>query len=119
VDMSIGKKVNPEYWDEKLKRDLENTREAKLTNQRIDEVKIDLERHFAVLQSTHERVSPQMLKNSFKGLDAGWTAETEKKEKEAKRTLIAAADAFMADMEKMVELGQRTEGTKKNWNTSS
>lgn len=118
VDISIGRKVSPEYWDEKQKRDLENTREAKLTNQKIDEARIDLERHFAVLQTMYERITPQMLKNRFRGLDAEWSAESVKRERTAKRTLIASAEAYIADMEKMVELGQRVKGTKKNWNTS-
>jgi len=118
VDLSVGKKVKPEFWDEKAKEDLSQTKDAKATNARITEVKIDLDRHFEVLQTQYERVTPQMIKNRFTGRAADWSALAEKKEKEAKRTLLAAADEYMKDLEIMVQLKQRTKSTKTTWKTS-
>lgn len=67
IEISLNRKVNPAFWYSESKRDLEPGQDAKKTNAKIEEVKVDLERHFAVLQSQFENVTPLMLKNVFNG----------------------------------------------------
>ncbi len=67
-DISLSRKVNPKFWDSKLKRDTEPSAAAKATNQKIAVVESELENHFILLRSQHEDVTPSMLKNSYLGL---------------------------------------------------
>lgn len=117
-DMSSGRKVEPKHWDEKTKRDRGDTQEARENNKKIDEIRRNLELHFDVLRSQYEVVTPTMLKNSFLGKPAEWSDEKEKKEKGAKRTLLAAADAFLEEMQRKVDLKHLKKSTKTTWETS-
>ena len=50
-EISLGRKVDPKFWENELKLVTENGMEAKVTNQKILQIKSDLERHFMMLQT--------------------------------------------------------------------
>lgn len=55
-EISLGRKVDPQFWDNELKLVTEGGMEAKITNQKILQIKSDLERHFMVLQTLHTQI---------------------------------------------------------------
>jgi len=117
-EISLGRKVHPDYWDTDRKNVTENSLEAKQTNKKILEVTVDLERHFTVLQSQFANVTPLMLKNVFKGLPPLMKKHETKFPAEPKPTLITAFDKFIVRFQKMVDKKQRSEETLKHWKTT-
>ena len=79
-EISMGRKTFPKFRDNKLKLVTEGSMEARITNQKIAQVKADLERHFMILQSQQLYVTPAMLKNAYFGLPA-----THRKKEEQER----------------------------------
>jgi hypothetical protein len=66
-ELAIGKKVHLKNWDVENKKAKGGSLE-KATNQKINEISVDLSRKFIVLQAEYERITPLMLKNVYRGL---------------------------------------------------
>eukprot|EP01132_Coremiostelium_polycephalum_P016775 gene16775-20143_t len=117
-DISLSRKVHPDYWDIDNKRDIQPGADAKRTNSKIDQAKVDLERHFLLLQSQHETVTPIMLKNAY----LGKPAHEEKKKllpfTSADQTILQAFDSFITTFQKMVNEKLRANGTLTHWKTT-
>ncbi len=118
VDLSIGKKMAPEFWDTETKRNTEGSREAEDINFRILEVQKDLERIFENLCREYQYVQPQMVKNIFNGKSANWSALEEKKQKETKHTLVEVVDAKMEELQLQVNAKLMKSSTHTTWKTS-
>ncbi|WP_343748148.1 site-specific integrase [Fluviicola sp.] len=118
VDLSIGRKVNPAFWDEKEKIDLDTSQYSNDTNFRIREAKRELERHFDVLCGEHAKVTPQMVKNRYQGKAVDWSIESEKLEREKQTDLIAVAKIVMGELEQKVESSEMKKSTLVTWQTS-
>lgn len=115
-EISLGKKVLPEHWDGKNKRVTSGGKEVKVTNSVIEQAKVDLERHFLVLQAQHEKVTSLMLKNVYLGRPALYKKGEEKKREIAvKKTFLHAADYVIDKLKQKVAKGQMSEGTLKRW----
>jgi hypothetical protein len=67
-EISTGKIVLSDNWDNEGKRATKDDPDHKVINGKILQVEASLERHFTVLQTQHERITPLMLKNAFNGL---------------------------------------------------
>lgn len=117
-DVSTGRKVHPNFWDVDNKRDIEPGPEAKKTNLKIDQLKVDLERHFTVLQSQHENVLPIMLKNAYNGKPAHFGENLAGEKSVHCQTILQAFDAFIATFGKRVDKGLRANGTLTHWKTT-
>lgn len=117
-ELSLGRKVHPDHWDTEQKKATENNQEAKQTNKKILEASMDLERHFNVLQSQFENITPLMLKNVYKGLHALMTKHEAKQPDVPRPTLITAFDDFIIRFQKMVDKKQRSKETIKHWKTT-
>lgn len=120
-ELSIGRKVHVDHWDLENKK-VTGCKEAKEINLRINEMTVDLNRHFIVLQMQYARISPLMLKNAYRGKPAG-----EGKKKVIKKppreqgplpTLLQAADKHIANFAKMVEKKLRSGETLKQWRST-
>jgi len=100
-EISVGKKVNPQFWDTKEKRTTEAGSEAKETNLKIAQVENDIKRHFILLQSQYEEMTPLMLKNSYLGLPVDKQKDQDiDNSKENPLTLLIAYDQFIERFEK-------------------
>lgn len=118
-EISTGKKAHPDYWDTENKIVTQPGADTKKINQKIKQVETDLDRHFGVLQTQHEHITPLMLKNVYNGKPA----EQRKQEPGAgreivKHTLLGYFDSFITKFEEQVKKGKRDEGTLRQWRTT-
>ncbi|MBB6130578.1 site-specific integrase [Mucilaginibacter lappiensis] len=116
--ISLSRKVDPQFWDTENKKVTDNSVEGKKTNKKMAEVRVDLERHFAVLQSQYSNITPLMLKNVYNGLPALAKRNEVKEPEEKIPTLLEALQTFIDRFEKMVEKKHRSKYTLTHWKTT-
>ena len=116
-EISIGKMIQSDNWDNEVKRATKDDPDYKAINSKILQVEASLERHFTVLQTQHERITPLMLKNVFNNLPVH-RKRGKIKELKTKYTLLMATDRVIADFKKMVEKKTRSYETLKQWKSS-
>ncbi|WP_316828586.1 site-specific integrase [Pedobacter miscanthi] len=114
-EISLSRKVHPDFWDTEKKKSTENSSDAKLTNKKILEVQVDLDRHFTVLQSQYEVITPLMLKNAYNGLPVLMKKYEVKQPIVPIPTLLTAFDNFIVRFRKMVDKGIRSDETLRHW----
>lgn len=108
-EISVGVKVLPQQWDSRLKAVIAKSPGAEAINSRISQVIVDLKRHFIILNAQYTGVSPLMLKNVFKGLDAN-PAKTLQVKEESSLTLLEAANDHICFVEAMVAKKKLSKG---------
>jgi site-specific recombinase XerD len=108
-EISTGAKILPEHWDARLKMAKLKSPEAENTNNRISQLIVDLKRHYIVLDAQYTRVTPQMLKNVYKGLPAIPVEVVNAKEVK-EPTLIEVVDKHIAFVEQMVAINKLSKG---------
>ncbi|MCF2446956.1 site-specific integrase [Dyadobacter sp. CY345] len=118
TDISLGKKIHPDFWDGEAKQVRSSGQEAKMINQKIMQVQTDLQRHFMMLQAQFERVTPAMLKNVYLGIPAMQEKKTSSQGSQPGSTLLHAFDEFIATFEKKTEKGIRSSGTLRHWRST-
>lgn len=69
-EISLSRKILPEYWDEDMKQVSGKDPEAKIINKKIVQAQVDLDRYFISLQAQHTSVTPEMVKNLYEGRPA-------------------------------------------------
>lgn len=116
-EISTGKMVQSGNWDAVEKRVTRNDPDYKAINSKILQVEASLERHFTVLQTQHERITPLMLKNVFNNLPVDYK-RNKIKDLKVKHTLLITADRVISDFSKMVAKGTRSAETLKQWRSS-
>lgn len=113
-ELSTGRKAHVDHWDNSSKR-VTAGQHAKMTNSLINSMQVDLERHFTVLQSNFDVVTPLKLKNVYRNLPHdhknGQTTHT------IKRTisLLELTDLQIKDFSELVEKKLRSPETLKQW----
>ncbi|UOE51383.1 site-specific integrase [Mucilaginibacter sp. SMC90] len=118
-DISLSRKINPQFWDTRLKRDTEPGSKAKATNLKIGLVEGDLENHFTVLRSQFDEITPLMVKNSYLGLkEKSIVTNNAFSEADNIKTLLEAFADFISNFEVMVKAGTRSNETLKHWRTT-
>ncbi len=117
-DISLGRKCLPADWDEDSKKVTGGGMQAKITNGKIDQARADLDKHFMVLQTQHELVTPQMLKNVYNGLPAIATKKVAVHDRPKTQTLLEAFDEFIDKFAKKVEKKLRSAHTLRHWRTT-
>ena len=109
AELSLGKKISPGLWSQETNRAAGKTAEVQAINNAIDKAKVNLNRHFDVLESQHLLVNADMVKRSYQG------KMTEDKEPE--KTLFFAVDYVITKFEEKVNKNKRSAGTLKRWRT--
>jgi site-specific recombinase XerD len=117
-EISLSRKVHPDYWDTANKKVTDNSPEGKLTNKKMLEATVDLERHFSALQTQHKKVTPLMLKNFYKGLPVLNTKNQPKQAETVVPKLLESFDSFMERFQKLVDKKQRSKFTLAHWKTT-
>ena len=117
-ELGFGRKVHLDNWDVENKRAKGKGAEEKKINLKISEVTVDLERHFTVLQSQFQHITPLMLKNVYLGRPAEFKKGQKPKERPALPSLLQAVDLLIADFKKMVDKKVRSPETLKQWNST-
>lgn len=72
-EFSTGKMVQSDNWE--ARRTAKDDPDYKVINSKLLQIQASLDRHFMVLQTQHERVTPLMLKNVFNNLPANYKKE--------------------------------------------
>lgn len=106
-EISLGEKISTDQWNNEVKAVRGNHPDAKRINKKIFQAKVDLDRHFMVLQAQYKFVTPEMLKNIYEGRPA--VVE------EQSITILEAFDMFLERFEKMVQKKFRSYETFKKW----
>ncbi|WP_342086443.1 site-specific integrase [Dyadobacter sp. OTU695] len=118
TDISLGKKIHPDFWNSDAKLVTATTSEAKMINLKIVQAQAEIEKHFLVLQSQFNHVTPVMLKNAYLGLPLTHSKAKPEKAAGPSQTLLAAFDEFIAVFEKKAKKGIRSEGTLRHWRST-
>ena len=117
-EMSLNCKVFPDHWNTQFKRVSKDDPDSKKIHSKIDQVRVDLERLFVVLQSEYSDVTPLMLKRFYKGLPPIMVETKPTDVPQEEFTLLKEFDAFMKVFKKKVELGLRSDDTLSHWKTT-
>ncbi|MGJ1269437.1 phage integrase SAM-like domain-containing protein [Sphingobacterium spiritivorum] len=117
TEISMKRKVHPDFWDVKLKMDTQQTPEAKKTNAKVITAEGELDAHFAVMRTQFEFITPLMLKNAYLGKPI-FEKKIEKIKPEKIPTLLDAFNNYITIFEKKVENELRDEGTLRHWKTT-
>ena len=124
AELATSKKVHLDEWCRDNKKARGNSTYARETNLKISEMAVDLNRHFTVLQLTHQQITPLMLKNVYEGKPAEQPKELKKIVRQTPKatqevpTLLETADRHIANFAKMVEKKLRSPETLKQWNST-
>jgi site-specific recombinase XerD len=92
--------------------------QARVTNGKIDQARADLDKYFMVLQTQHDVVTPEMLKNAYNGLPAITAKKPTVPNLPTGQTLLDAFDEFIAKFEKKVEKNHRSDETLRHWRST-
>lgn len=97
AEWSLGKKVNPEHWISKAGILKPSVKESKLVNPYLNQVRGDIQSHFNILVSQHEKVTPEMVRDAFLGIE---------KITEKAHSLIEAFDFHNAKIKEKATIGK-------------
>ncbi|SDF63732.1 Site-specific recombinase XerD [Dyadobacter soli] len=118
-EISTGLKAPVEHWDIKTKTVLYSAPKAKIINQKIHQVEFDLDRHFLLLQTQHQIVTPQMLKIAFTGKSpSSKKALSQEIQQTLQHSLLEAFNSFIEKFEEQVKQDKRDGGTLRQWKTA-
>lgn len=99
-------RVLPEEWDYENYKVIGNSREAKVVNGYLDELKSSIIRCFYDFQSAGDIPTPKKIKDRLFGLDV------------KSNTLLQAYDAYIEDYGRMVKVGLSSEWTLERYRLS-
>ena len=97
AEWSLGKQVNPEHWITGAGTLKPSAKESKIVNPYLNQIRGDIQSHFNILTTQFEKVTPEMVKNAFLGIE-----EEAKKEK----TLIESFDYHNAKFKEKTLIGK-------------
>ncbi|MBT2561283.1 site-specific integrase [Pedobacter sp. ISL-68] len=117
-EIAVSRKCKPQFWDTDIKRVTESSADARITNLRIAEIELNLQRQFIVLQSQHDAITPLMLKNAFLGLPVNFDKSIDPVCEKVERKLLEVLSDFIEKFEKQVEKKKRSYETLKHWRST-
>ncbi|RAJ19957.1 hypothetical protein [Pedobacter cryoconitis] len=91
--------------------------DVKSINFALNRIQCELEKHFTILQSMHEVVSPLMLRNSYINLSTDHN-EGKEKTKDKIPTLLELASLHIDGFTLLVEKNLRSKETLKQWKST-
>ena len=97
TDWSLGKKVNPEHWISGAGQLKNSAKESKTVNPYLNQVRGDLQFHYNILVSKFEKVTPEMVKHAFLGIE---------EEKAKQKTLLEVFDYHNARFKEKALIGK-------------
>jgi hypothetical protein len=89
-----------------------------MINLKIVQMQAEIEKHFLVLQSQFNQITPVMVKNAYLGLPLSHSKSKPEKATRPSQTLMAAFDEFILIFEKKAKKGIRSEGTLRHWRST-
>lgn len=116
IEFSTAKKIPSHRWDMEKKRVLP-CQDAKSINSALNRIQCELEKHFTILQSMHEVVSPLMLRNSYRNLSTDYNKGKEKT-KDKIPTLLELASLHIDGFTLLVGKNLRSKETLKQWKST-
>jgi len=99
-ELSLGKSIVAEAWNQETNRRVGKTAEIQSINNAIDKAKVSLTQHFDTLENQHEIATAQMVKLSYLGKLV--------EEKEIEKTLLFAVDYMIIKLEEKVSKKKRS-----------
>jgi integrase len=108
-EISTGTKILAEHWDSHLKMAKPKSPASEEINNRIRQLIVDLKRYYIVLDAQYTRVTPEMLKNVYKGLPA-IPPDVLKAKEVINPTLIEVVDKHISFVEEMVNIKKLSKG---------
>lgn len=110
-EFSTGIKVIPDLWNEESWRIHGKTPEALGINNRLTQVRAELEKHYLLLTTKYEIVTSQLLIDSYKGRFG-------EEERKIDRTLCETFDYKYSKFADQVQKGLRADSTLRKWRTT-
>lgn len=97
AEWSLGKQVNPEHWVSGAGTLKPSAKESKIVNPYLNQIRGDIQSHFNILVSQFEKVTPEMVKDAFLGIE---------KQSIKEHTLIEAFDLHNAKIKEKATIGK-------------
>lgn len=112
----LGYIMPPEHWDEKEKKCSEDFAGHQQINAEIEDALAELKAHHLILSKRSDKVTVEDVKKAFKGEPEEIILQEEVVKKQ--KTLLDIADQFMSDFQEMVDEGDRSDETLKQWRST-
>jgi site-specific recombinase XerD len=106
AELSLGTKINQSAWNQEGHCVDGSSAEARLANQTIDKAKVALWKHYDLLKLDNHYVSPQMVKDAYRG------------KRERVKGLVEVINFAIERIEEKVKKGRRSPATLTKWNTT-
>lgn len=97
TDWSLGKKVNPDHWVTGAGILKTSCKESKTVNPYLNQVRGDIQAHYNILTTRFEKVTPDMVKNAFLGIE---------EESERQKTLLEVFEYHNAKFKEKALVGK-------------
>lgn len=107
-EISLGKKIDPNLWNQEAGKAKGSSQEAQIINNSVDAAKVKLRKQYDLLEAQFERVTVDMLKKAYKGESL--------ESKPVDKFLMYAADFVIKKFSHKVDKGHRSPNTLKKWN---
>lgn len=97
TDWSLGKQVNPDHWVTGAGILKTSCKESKTVNPYLNQVRGDIQAHFNILTTKFPKVTPDMVKNAFLGIE---------EESERQKTLLEVFEYHNAKFKEKALVGK-------------
>lgn len=97
TDWSLGKQVNPDHWVTGAGILKTSCKESKTVNPYLNQVRGDIQAHYNILTTRFEKVTPDMVKNAFLGIE---------EESERQKTLLEVFEYHNAKFKEKALVGK-------------
>lgn len=97
INWSLGKKVNPDHWITGAGLLKTSAKESKLVNPYLNQVRGDIQSHFNILVSQYGKVTPDMVRDAFLGIE---------KESAKQKTLLEVFEYHNAKFKEKTTVGK-------------
>lgn len=117
-EFSIARKVQSINWDIQNKR-VSSCIDAKRINSELNRIQSELEKHFTVLQTRYDLITPIMLRNSYKCLPIDSKEGFPRPKMEVKvPTLLELVNLHIESFTLLVDKKLRSKETLKQWKST-
>lgn len=103
---SLSRKIDPTKWITKAGMAKGNTEESRTLNNYINYVRGEIQKHYNLLVTQHQRVMPDMVRNAYLGI------------KEEKKTLLQAFDYHNLKFREKADAGYLSDKTLQKYETT-
>lgn len=97
IDWSLGKQVNPDHWITGAGILRASAKESKIVNPYLNQIRGDIQSHYNILTTQYQKVTPEMVKNAFLGIE---------EEAKVEKTLLEAFDYHNSKFKEKALIGK-------------